>query len=107
MEENMAMAPKPDAIHNGWMRSRDHRANLLSPDVDRVGVAVVAGRQGLYAVADYERAVPVLTQAQVEAAVAGLLRSSGIAVLRDSTDGPHRLRADDRSAPHPATSRAL
>jgi hypothetical protein len=44
-----------------------HRANLLNPEVDRVGVAVVASRGVLYAVADYERAVPVLTQAQVEA----------------------------------------
>ncbi|MGD0788213.1 MAG: CAP domain-containing protein [Terracidiphilus sp.] len=97
MEENVAMAPTPASIHNAWMRSRDHRANLLSPDVDRVGVAVVAGRQGLYAVADYERAVPVFTPAQVEAAVAGLLRPSGVALLRDSTDA-RSLCVDDRNA---------
>jgi hypothetical protein len=39
----------------------------------------------LYAVADYERAVPVLTQSQVEAAIAGLLRHSGITVMSDTT----------------------
>ena len=31
-----------------------HRTNLLNPEVDRVGVAVVATRGVLYAVADYE-----------------------------------------------------
>ena len=39
------------------MHSPGHRSNLLSPDVDHVGVAVVAARGVLYAVADYSRAV--------------------------------------------------
>jgi hypothetical protein len=86
IEENVAIGPTPASIHGGWMHSRDHRANLLSPDVDRVGVAVVASRGVLYAVADYERAVPVLTQAQVEAAIAGLLRGSGVTLRGDSSD---------------------
>jgi hypothetical protein len=68
------------------MHSPGHRSNLLNPDVDRVGVAVVASRGVLYAVADYERAVPVLTQAQVEAGVAKLLRGTGVTLLGDPTD---------------------
>ena len=51
----------PATIHDGWMHSPGHRANLLNPEVDRVGMAVVASRGVLYAVADYERAVQVLT----------------------------------------------
>jgi len=97
LEENVAVAQTPASIHSAWMRSRDHRANLLSPDVDRIGVAVVAGRQGLYAVADYDRAVPVFTQGQVEAAVAGLLRPSGVALLSDSRDA-RALCVDDRNS---------
>ncbi len=85
IEENVAIGPGPAAIHNEWMHSAGHRANLLNPDVDRVGVAVVAGRDGLYAVADYDRAVPLLTRAQVEATVAALVRVSGVGVLRDPT----------------------
>jgi hypothetical protein len=68
------------------MHSPDHRANLLSPAVDRVGVAVVASRGVLYAVADYERSVPVLTQTQVEAFVAELLRRSGVDLTGDPED---------------------
>ena len=85
IEENVALGPTPAAIHDAWMRSPGHRTNLLNPAVDRVGVAVVASRGVLYAVADYERAVPVLAQAQVEAAIASLVRVSGVTILRDPT----------------------
>jgi hypothetical protein len=83
IEENVALASTPAAIHDAWMHSPGHRANLLNPQVDHVGVAVVAGRHGLYAVADYERAVPLLPQSQIEAQVAGLLH--GVAILPDPT----------------------
>ena len=53
--------------------------------MDRVGVALVASRGVLYAVADYERAVPLRSQAQVEAAVAAQLQAKGLTVLRDAT----------------------
>ncbi len=85
IEENVAIGPTPAAIHDAWMRSPGHRTNLLNPVVDRVGLAVVASRGVLYAVADYARAVPVLTQAQVEAAISNLVRASGVTILRDPT----------------------
>jgi hypothetical protein len=85
IEENVAIAPTPAAIHNAWMNSPGHRANLLNSKVDHVGVAVVAGRRGLYAVADYERAVPMLTQSQQESEVAGLVKANGVAILPDHT----------------------
>jgi hypothetical protein len=86
IEENVAIGPSPASIHAAWMHSPDHRANMLSPAVDRVGVAVVASRGVLYAVADYERSVPVLTQTQVEASVAELLRRRGVDLTGDPED---------------------
>jgi hypothetical protein len=83
IEENVAIGPSADAIHEEWMQSPGHRANLLSPDVDRVGIAVVAARGVLYAVADYSRGVEQLSATQVEARVAALIRVSGVAILRD------------------------
>ena len=83
IEENVALAPNPATIHNAWMHSPGHRANLLNPQVDHVGVAVVAGRDGLFAVADYERAVTVLTQSQQESEVAGLVKANGLTILPD------------------------
>jgi hypothetical protein len=85
IEENVAFGPTPSIIHDSWMHSPGHRTNLMNPQVDRVGVAVVASRGELYAVADYERAVPVLAQADVEASVAKRLRAQGLAILADPT----------------------
>jgi hypothetical protein len=85
IEENVALAPTPAAIHSAWMHSPGHRSNLLNPQVDHVGVALVAGRDGLYAVADYERAVLVLTESQQESEVAGLVKANGVAILPDHT----------------------
>lgn len=83
IEENVAMGPSADTIHEEWMHSPGHRANLLSPDVNRVGIAVVAAHGSLYAVADYSRGVEQLSATQVEARVAALIRASGVAILRD------------------------
>jgi hypothetical protein len=85
IEENVAVGPTAETIHEEWMQSPGHRANLLSPEVDRVGVAVVAARGTLYAVADYSRAVAQLSGSQVEARVAALVSASGVAILRDSS----------------------
>lgn len=83
IEENVAVGPSADTIHEEWMQSPGHRENLLSPDVDRVGIAVVAARGELYAVADYSRAVDKLGAAQVEARVAALIRASRVGILSD------------------------
>ena len=102
VEENVAVGPNPATIHNAWMHSPLHRANMLNPDVDRVGIAVVASGGTLYAVADFERAVPVLTQEQVEGAIAALLQSSGVEVLRDAALARAACAMDD-GMPHAAS----
>jgi len=86
IEENIAVGSYPATIHQGWLNSPDHRANLLNPDVDSVGVAVVAAGGVIFAVADYARSVVVLTQDQVEASFAGLLRARGLLILKDPAD---------------------
>jgi hypothetical protein len=86
IEENVAVGPNAAAIHQGWMDSPHHRENLLSQDVDSVGIAVVPSRGVLYAVADFARAVPVFSRAQVEAAVAGLVRARGVTLLQNAAD---------------------
>ena len=85
IEENIASGPYTAGIHQAWMNSPEHRANLLNPAIDRVGLAVVSRNGQLYAVADYARAVPTLTPSQVESAVGAQLRAHGIAVLHDAS----------------------
>jgi hypothetical protein len=86
IEENLGVARSSGIINKAWLDSPGHRKNLLSPSVDRVGIAVIEYQGLLYAVADYARAVPVLTQAQVEAAFAALLRAQHLLVSRDASN---------------------
>jgi hypothetical protein len=84
IEENVAVGPNAAEIHEEWMHSPGHRANLLNADVNRVGIAVVAIRGVLYATADYARGVEALTQQQVESRVAELVRAHGITILTNN-----------------------
>jgi hypothetical protein len=94
IEENIAVGSYPASIHNGWLNSPGHRANLLNADIDRVGIAVVAAQGVLFAVADYSRAVPVLSPAEVESTVGRLLRGKGLALRRDTTEARAACRLD-------------
>jgi uncharacterized protein YkwD len=98
IEENVAVGSYIATIHQGWLDSPGHRANLLSPQVDSVGIAVVSGGGMLYAVADYARAVPVLSREQVEVSVAALIRASGLFIVRDPADA----RAYCANGSHPS-----
>ena len=86
IEENIAVGDYPSTIHSGWMNSPPHRENLLNRDVDHVGIAVVASRGVLFAVADYSRAVPMLEANQVEKSVAALIGVSGVTIRKDPRD---------------------
>jgi uncharacterized protein YkwD len=86
IEENVAVGSYVAMVHQGWLDSPGHRANLLNPLVDRVGIAVVFSGGVNYAVADYAQSVPVLTRTQVEATVGGLLRAKGFFLASDPTD---------------------
>jgi hypothetical protein len=83
LEENVAIGATPEAIHDAWMHSQEHRANLLNPQVNRVGIAIIASRGVLYASADYSRAVRAFSKEQAEAEVGDLIRPSGVKIRGD------------------------
>lgn len=76
--ENIAMGPSPASIDNGWMHSPGHRANILDPKSDALGVAVVRRGGSIYAVEDFEQSAQDLSYKQVEARVKELLRQQGV-----------------------------
>jgi uncharacterized protein YkwD len=53
LAENIAYAPSVDRIHTGWMNSPGHRANLLNPAYNTIGVAVLVNGRETYAVEDF------------------------------------------------------
>jgi uncharacterized protein YkwD len=94
--ENVALGFHVTTIHQGWLDSPGHRANLLNLQVDSVGIAVVFGGGVLYAVADYARSVAVLSREQVEASVAALIRSPRMFIVKDPADARAYCAAGSR-----------
>jgi len=98
IEENVAAGYETASIHQAWMHSQGHRENLLNPAVNRVGIAVLARGDMLYAVANFGHAVAVLTPEQVEAKVANLMQSTGVAAHGNSA-GARLACAQDHGLP--------
>jgi uncharacterized protein YkwD len=92
--ENIAIGPDPGTIHKGWMNSPGHRKNMLDPRLTSVGIAVVRGPGGLFAVQDFSQLVPELSVEQQEQKVMSLLTSRGFR-LADATDGARKTCASD------------
>lgn len=99
--ENVGVGTTPAAIHDEWLNSAGHRANLLNPNVNRLGVAVVEARGVLYAVEDFSQAEPVLTPSQVEIVISRLVGVSGITIMASNKGA----RAYCAGASVPASSR--
>jgi uncharacterized protein YkwD len=86
ISENVGEAPTSVIIHDLWMHSPGHRANLLDPDVDIIGIAIVTRNNQLYAVEDFARTVQTLTLNQQERTVAGVIAQSGMHVAETTDD---------------------
>jgi uncharacterized protein YkwD len=86
ISENVGEAPSSVIIHDLWMHSPGHRANLLDPNVDAIGIAVISRDNQLYAVEDFASTVQTLTLNQQEHTVASVLAKSGMKVAETTED---------------------
>src|SRR5215467_1272053 len=62
--ENVAAADNVDDAHVGLMNSPGHRANILSPKYNAVGIAVVRVRDRVYVAQDFAHVLPVYSPQQ-------------------------------------------
>jgi uncharacterized protein YkwD len=92
--ENIAMAATPDELHYEWMHSPPHRANILDPDLNAIGIAELPGRKGLYAVQDFARAVEKMSFPEQEERVRLLISAAGV----HTADNPERTQWSDARA---------
>jgi hypothetical protein len=102
IEENIAVGSYPKEIHEEWMHSPGHKKNLLNPEVDHAGIAVIVSHGSMYAVTDFETGVKVMSAVQVEASVAKLVHMSGLAIRTDPRDA-RAACALDRGMPRTLT----
>jgi hypothetical protein len=84
--ENVALAPSPQALEKEWMNSAPHRANLLNPAMNVIGVGLVKKGGNYYAVEDFADGVAQLGSEQIEQKVGALLQQRGLQV-DGQTDG--------------------
>ena len=68
--ENIARTEHVEDVHLALMGSSGHRANILSPKYNAVGIGVVERNGRVYATQDFVFQVPVYTEADFDAAFA-------------------------------------
>ena len=79
--ENVALGPSAESLHQQWMKSPPHRANLLDPQLNSAGIAVTKRNGTLFAVEDFSETAEELSLRQQEKLVEGQLLSRGLRVL--------------------------
>jgi Cysteine-rich secretory protein family len=81
LAENVAEGPSAEGIHEQWMHSAPHRANLLDQQLDSVGIAVADRNGTLFAVEDFSAAVAELSIREQEKLVKAQLQKRGLRLL--------------------------
>ena len=89
--ENIAYGSDPATIEQQWMQSPPHRANILDPRMNLMGVGLLASGGTLWAVEDFAAGSPVLAPGAVEQMVEGELRVRGIRIA--AGDGEEKTAA--------------
>jgi hypothetical protein len=54
--ENVDQGPNPTAIHQSFMKSPQHRANILDTDMDSAGIGIAERNGQIFAVEDFSKA---------------------------------------------------
>jgi uncharacterized protein YkwD len=83
MAENTAMGPDPKGIEKEWMNSVPHRTNILDPQMNLIGIAVVEKDGYLYATEDFANAAESLNRQQAEDKVGALFHDQNIVASQD------------------------
>ncbi|HEY1580418.1 MAG TPA: CAP domain-containing protein [Terracidiphilus sp.] len=93
--ENIALGPNAADIERQWMHSAMHRTNILDPQMDSIGIALIHDKGEVWAVEDFAHAVAALGPPEIEGRVIGLLTEHGMhsatatADARQTCEMPH------------------
>jgi hypothetical protein len=96
--ENVALAPSPKGLELEWMNSPPHRANLLNPAMNVIGVGLVKKGANYYAVEDFAGGVAQLGPEQIEQKIGQLLQQKGLQPAGQTQDARHTCEMDHGSA---------
>jgi len=96
--ENIALGPNAADIERQWMHSAMHRTNILDPQMNTIGIALIHNRGEVWAVEDFARAVEALGPGEIEGRVIGLLYAQGMANATATADARQTCEMDHGSA---------
>ena len=94
ISENVAEGANVPGLHTQWMNSPPHRANLLDPGLNAVGIAVVQSGSILFAVEDFATVVPTLSLDAQESQVASEIAAGGIRAVNATPDARKTCELD-------------
>jgi uncharacterized protein YkwD len=99
--ENVGFAASATVVHQGFMHSPHHRENLLDPDYNVAGFAVVRNGNLIYVTEDFGHGLPIHSTQQAEDLVAGSVSHS-----RRAAALPELQRLDGKAAESAACAMA-
>jgi len=102
--ENVAYGPSAESLHEQWMKSPPHRANLLDPEMNSVGIAISRRESTLFAVEDFSGIVGELSLEEQEKMVQKQLQSRGLRLLDYTNDARRSCVLDNGYAGNHAPS---
>jgi Cysteine-rich secretory protein family len=95
LAENVALGPSAMHLHDQWMKSPPHRANLLDPQMNSVGIAVALRGETFFGVEDFAEIVGDLSLQQQEDLVQKQLQSHGLRILDYKSDARRSCALDN------------
>jgi len=78
--ENVAEAPDVAALHVAWMNSPPHRANILDPQINAIGIAIERRGSQYFATQDFSASVTLMSKEEQERQVMRLLELGGLGI---------------------------
>lgn len=84
--ENVAQGPRIEGLHTQWMNSPPHRANLLDPQLNAIGISVVQSGNTYFAVEDFATAVLSMNLEEQEQQISSQLTSLGLQNVSSTPD---------------------
>lgn len=96
--ENIAIGPNAADIERQWMHSAMHRTNILDPQMNVIGIALIHNRGEVWAVEDFAHAVEGLGPSEIEGRVTGLLAQQGMEHATATADARQTCEMSSGSA---------
>ena len=84
--ENIALGPNAVDIERQWMHSAMHRTNILDPQMNIIGIALIHNRGEIWAVEDFAHSVEALGPSEIESRVIALLAEQQMQDARATVD---------------------